>query len=386
MSDEYKDTPIMPFMEAEATNMAMEGWHGFKSPAVYTDQFEEASQLRKATGIIDVTPMRKARITGSDARTFINHFVTRDISKLQAGRVAYVIWTNEAGKTIDDGTLYCFGDNDFRLCSGLCQMEYLKKISSGKNVMIKDESNDVAALAFSGATAYASLIAAGASTQVAELKPFQFLSTKLGGADVMISRTGFTGDLAYEAWFANADAAKVWEGIKTARGKTDIKCVGMGALLDVRAEAGFIIPGLDCAPADTDNADFERSPIELGVEWLITWDKPSFIGKDALVKEKAAGSAHKLVGVKIEGDDLAMGGSLTDASGNDVGVVTWPAKTAHVQGQFGLAMVTTAASKEGTQLNVTFSVDDKEVKTKATVVKLPFYTTDRARQTPPQGA
>jgi glycine cleavage system aminomethyltransferase T len=84
----------------------------------------------------------------------------------------------------------------------------------------------------------------------------------------------------------------------------------------------------------------------------------------------------------VSGSDLAMGASLKDASGNEVGVVTWAANTAHIDGQFALAMIITVASNEGNQLTATFSVDDKETTAKATVVKLPFYSTDRARQTP----
>jgi aminomethyltransferase len=262
-------------------------WNGYKTARVFDTLASEYFAIRSTCGVMDLTPMEKYRISGPDALTYLNRLVTRDITLLKPNRVTYVIWCNDEGKVLDDGTVFHLQNGDYRLCSQHHQLDWLLLSSLGFDVTIEKETHDVAALAVQGPTSCAALMEAGL-VDIDRLKPFDIGYMTLNGMELMISRTGFTGDLGYEVWTHPDRALDLWDLIFSVKeqGLFDIRPTGLGALDMVRIEAGFIMPGDDFNTAETAvRADRVRSPYELGLGWLVDLEKPYFTGKQALIAE-----------------------------------------------------------------------------------------------------
>lgn len=300
-------------------------WNGYKTARVYDTLASEYFAVRSTCSVMDLTPMEKYRISGPQAKAFLNRLVTRDISNLKPGRVTYVIWCNDEGKVLDDGTLFHLREGDYRLCAQHHQLDWLLLSSLGFDVSIEHETHEVAALAVQGPTAFAVLTHAGIA-DLNVVKPFDNVARTLGDIDVMVSRTGFTGDLGYECWVDPKDALALWDAIFALKqqGLFDIRPIGLGALDMVRIEAGFIMPGDDFNTAETAvRADRDRSPYELGLGWLVNFDKPYFTGKQALIAERARPAKRQLLKLIVEGNKPPQDAFLYDSkNGSRIGTIT----------------------------------------------------------------
>ncbi|MFN2168046.1 MAG: PAS domain S-box protein, partial [Anaerolineae bacterium] len=257
-------------------------WKGYTTPSAYTDVELEYFAVRNTTGVFDLSPMNKYRITGPDAEAYLNRLVTRDVSRIAVGRVGYTVWCDEAGQVLDDGTVFHLGDNDYRLCAWARALDWLLCSALGFDVQIEDETAGVAALAVQGPTSCANLRNMGLAG-LEHLKPFGMLQFDFQGEPLLVSRTGFTGDLGYELWIAPPAAEALWDALFGAAGFNMIKPFGMQALDLARIEAGFIQAGVDFVPAQNAvRPGRSRSPFELGLGWLVDFDKPVFNGRRAL--------------------------------------------------------------------------------------------------------
>jgi aminomethyltransferase len=322
-------SPFYERVEAASHVKSWSGWNGIQTARVYDTVAAEYFAARSSTSVLDLTPMEKYRITGPDANAFLNHLVIRDVSKLKPGRVSYVAWCNDEGKVIDDGTIFHLHEGEYRLCSAHHQFDWLLLSSEGYDVCIEEETFDVAALSVQGPTSYSVLSAAGI-TGLESLKPFGILHGKLNGFDVTVSRTGFTGDLGYELWCDPDNALALWDAIFAVkeRGLYDIKPFGLEALAMVRIEAGFILPGDDFNTAETAiRAEHDRSPFELGLEWIIDFEKSYFTGKKALLSERDRPIKRRLVKLMVEGNKQPVDSFLyAGKKGKRIGTVkahTW---------------------------------------------------------------
>ncbi|MBT4521049.1 MAG: aminomethyl transferase family protein [Halieaceae bacterium] len=304
-------------------------WNGYQTARTYDTLASEYFAIRSSCSVMDMTPMEKYRITGPDALKFLNRLVTRDISGLKPNRVTYVVWCNDDGKVLDDGTIFHLNSGEYRLCSQHHQLDWLLISSLGMDVTIEEETHEVAAISVQGPTACSVLVAAG-FTDLSELKPFSISHTLLNGFEVMISRTGYTGDLGYELWVDPGNALALWDAVfgVAQRGLYDVRAIGLGALEMVRIEAGFIMPGDDFNTAEvTVRAGHDRSPFEVGLGWLVNFDKPHFTGKQALLREKNQPIKRRLVKLSVEGNKAPADSFLYDSKkGRRIGTVkvhTW---------------------------------------------------------------
>jgi aminomethyltransferase len=279
-------------------------WKGYTVPdQLYCSEMEYFA-IRNATAVFDLTPMTKYRISGPDALPYVDRLVTRDMHKIRPGRVAYAVWCNDQGQVIDDGTIFHLRDGDYRLCSQERHYEWLSDSAVGFDVTISVETDEVAALAVQGPTSCSVLQRAG--IDVADLKPFGLTHFEFDGAELMISRTGFTGDLGYELWISPDRAEALWDAIFEAGQLTGIRAMGTDALNLARIEAGFIQAFDDFLPATpTVRSGRSRSPLELGLEWLVDFKKPVFNGRRALAEEKRNGSTWRFVRLNIDGNKPA---------------------------------------------------------------------------------
>ena len=297
-----------PFYSRLSALDALNQWHTWKgyssTDALYCEDTEYFA-IRNATAVFDLTPMTKYRITGPDAAEYINRLVTRDMDKIKPGRVAYAVWCDDRGQVIDDGTIFHLKQGEYRLCSQERHFEWLQAAAIGFDVSIVHETEDIAALAVQGPTSFSVLKAMGLA-ELADLKPFGLMNFDFDGADLMVSRTGFTGDLGYELWIQPDKAELLWDALFEAGKLHGIRAMGTHALELARIEAGYLAAYEDFLPADaTVRTGRTRSPLELGLDWLVDFKKPNFNGRRALAEEKRRGPTWRLVKLDIEGNKAA---------------------------------------------------------------------------------
>ena len=298
-------TPFHSRVEAMCDMNDWGNWMGYTTPNAYFDVELEYFAIRSTTGVFDLSPMNKYRITGPDAEAYLNRMVTRNVSKLGINRVGYAVWCNDAGQVMDDGTIFRLGEQDFRLCSYQRADDWLAWCTLGFDVTITNESEDLAGLAVQGPTSCTILTLLGC-TGLDQLKPFGIAHFTFEGAPMMVSRTGFTGDLGYEVWVAPAQAEALWDQLFEHGREYLIKPIGSYALDMARIEAGFIQAHVDFVPAEEVVRNGRtRSPFELGLEWLVDLSKPLFNGRSALLAEKAKGSRYRFAMLDIEGNKPA---------------------------------------------------------------------------------
>ena len=372
-------------------------WSGYTTVDVFTSVEQEYFAIRNASSLYDLTPMVKYRISGADALRFLNRLVTRDIRRLGPGRVAYAVWCDDAGHLIDDGTVFCIAPNEYRLCTAERQLDWLRVSAIGFDVEIREVTEEVAALAVQGPTS-AKLLKAVGLAGVERLKPFghgEFTMPRPAGAGaraipMMVSRTGFTGDLGYELWMQPADAESVWDALMEVGRTRAVRPVGSRALNMVRIEAGFVLPNLDfVSAAHTLYLGTERSPLELGLAWLVDFNKGHFTGRRALLAEQARGPRRRLVGLDIEGTKPAHNALLyTARSGKkEAGSVTSATWSPTCKRNLALAMVEAPYIATGSTVWAEIYLNRELVwerrMVRARVVERPFYAPQRRHATPP---
>ena len=280
-------------------------WKGYSSAdALYCPDMEYFA-IRNATAVFDITPMTKYRIAGPEALDYLNRLVTRDMAKVKPGRVAYAVWCDDQGQVIDDGTIFHLRNGEYRLCSQERHFAWLTAASIGFDVSITHETEEVAALAVQGPTSFSVLNAMGLEG-LSALTPFGLTHFDFQGAELMVSRTGFTGDLGYELWIEPSKAEALWDALFEAGKLFGIRAIGTTALDMARIEAGYLAAYEEFLPADeTIRTGRSRSPLELGLEWLVDFKKPNFNGRRALAEEKRRGSTWRLVKLDIDGNKAA---------------------------------------------------------------------------------
>jgi aminomethyltransferase len=378
-----------PFHSRTAPANALNVWHRWGDYTVsdaYFDVSLEYTALRNACTVFDLSPMTKHLISGPDALEFMNRLVTRDVAKLKPGRVGYAVWCDDRGQVIDDGTIFHLRDNVFRLCSQERQLDWLLAAAIGFDVRIVEETHDLAALAFQGPTSCAVLKELGL-TGMETLTPFGMRSYPFEGDELLVSRTGFTGDLGYELWIAPERAELLWDRLFDAGRLRGIKPMGTLALEMSRIEAGFIQAGVDFLPADRAiRIDATRSPLELDLEWLVDFKKLVFNGRRALLAEKARGPRYRLVRLDVEGNKRAKDAYVYDRHRNVIGAVTSSMWSPAVKASIALASVEMPHGAPGDELHAEIYYQ-KELKwnrlmARCRVVEGPFYQPARRKQTP----
>ncbi|HVN45146.1 MAG TPA: aminomethyltransferase family protein [Steroidobacteraceae bacterium] len=369
-------------------------WSGYSTVDVFTSVEQEYFAIRNASSLYDLTPMVKYRITGRDALRFLNRLTTRDLGKLAAGKVTYTIWCDDAGHLIDDGTVFCLGPGDYRLCTAEWQLDWLCASAIGFEVEICEVTGEIAALALQGPTSCKLLRSLGLAG-VERLKPFEHATFDLprsvgGPITLQISRTGFTGDLGYELWMSPTDAERVWDALMEVGSSRGLRPVGSRALNMARIEAGFLLPRVDfISAAHTLYPGTERSPLELGLAWLIDFGKGHFTGRRALLAEQARGPRRQLVGLDVAGQKPAHDALLyTSRSGRtQAGSVTSATWSPTCKRNLALATVDAAHSAIGSTLWADIYLNRELVWERrmvpARVVERPFYAPARRRATPP---
>jgi aminomethyltransferase len=365
-------------------------WKGYSSAdSLYCSELEYFA-IRNATAVFDLTPMTKYRVTGPDSLDYMNRLVTRDMTKIKPGRVAYAVWCDDQGQVIDDGTIFHLREGEYRICSQERHFAWLQDSALGFDVTITHETEDIASLAVQGPTSFSTLSTMGLEG-LAELKPFGLTHFEFQGSELMVSRTGFTGDLGYELWIEPDKAEALWDALFEAGKLYGIRAIGVSALELARVEAGYLAAYEEFLPADeTVRTGHSRSPLELGLDWLVDFKKPNFNGRRALAEEKRNGSTWRLVKLDIAGNKIADSSYIFEHQNTRkaaIGFITSAVWSPVCKQNIALGSVRTPHGKPGDTVWVEIYYQremhwNREV-AKATVVDKPFWFPARRGATPP---
>jgi glycine cleavage system T protein (aminomethyltransferase) len=367
---------------------AWSAWNGYKFADYYYDAGYEYFCVRNLCATYDICPMQKYEIAGRDAEAMLNRMVTRDVRKIGLNRVAYCVWCTDEGRMIDDGTIFKLSDDKFMLTCGSPCTAWLEKSTFGfDDVTVTDVTDSVAALSLQGPTSCATLKKMGLDG-IDTLKPFGIMHVPYHGDTLMVSRTGFTGDLGYELWIKAGLALDMWDELYAAGEDYGIQPFGEAATNMTRLEAGFIMPAMEFNEAlRTVNFEHDQTPFELGLGWLVDFAKPHFNGRRALMEEKQRGSKYTLAKLDIEGNRPADGSYVykNKRCTQEIGYVTSAMWSPSVKANIALAMIETQHINGELWAEIYY---EKELRHYSRIVKCtrrtkPFWAPSRARATPP---
>ena len=367
---------------------AWSSWNGFKFADYYYDVDYEYFCIRNTCGTYDICPMQKYLIEGADALAMLDRMVTRDLNKLRINRVTYVAWCNDSGRMIDDGTIFRLGESKFLLTCGSPCLAWLRKSALGFNrLSIVEHTEALAALSLQGPTSFAVLKAMGLEAS-SVLKPFDIGHYPFAEGEIMISRTGFTGDLGYELWIEPNLALTLWDSLYEAGANYGIQPYGEAATNMARLEAGFIMPYMEFNEAlKTVNFEYDQTPLELDLAWLVDFKKPHFNGRRALLEQHKTGPKTLLTKLNIEGNKPAEEALLysdPDCS-DEIGYVTSAMWSPSVKANIALAMINVEALSGDIWTEIYYQKELRHHRkvARCTVQKKAFWGPERAKLTPP---
>lgn len=337
---------------------------GFNMPVSYTGLNDEHLTVRSKLGIFDVSHMGEFFIKGPNALDLIQRVTSNDASVLVPGKVQYSCLPNDKGGIVDDLLVYRMSEDTYMLVVNASNIDKdWNWISShnSKGVEMKNVSDEYSLMAIQGPKATA-VLGKLTSVDLTKIPYYSFVVGKFCGFDdVIISNTGYTGAGGFEIYCKNNQAEKIWDSILEAGKEEGIKPIGLGARDTLRLEMAFCLYGNDI--------DDTTSPIEAGLGWITKFTK-NFTNSVHLREQKEKGVYRKLVGyVMVDKGIPRHGYEITDAAGNNIGVVTSGTQSPSLQQAIGMGYVQTQYSKPDTEIFI--KIRDKLIKAK--VVKTPFY-------------
>jgi aminomethyltransferase len=391
-------TAFHPRTSALNSKMAWGEWSGYFAAAVYGDFHDiEYSAIREQAALIDVSPLYKYSISGADAERLVDRVMTRDVGKLAIDRVAYTPWCNEDGKVIDDGTVTRRGEREFFWTAADPTYRWFVLNAADLDVQIDDVSEQVASVAIQGPRSRL-ILEAATRQDWSDVPYFGHRRTELGGVEVHVTRTGYTGDLGYEVWTPVEAAVEIWDALWEAGGPHGIRAAGIRALDVARVEAGLILIEADYTSArHAISPEQQYSPFEIGLGRLVDFGKPAFVGRHALqLEQRRGGPDRRLVGLELDWGgieamyarhDLPPGVSATIQrepvpvykEGARVGRATSVGWGPTIKKMVGFGSVPPKLASAGSRVSVEWSVEGERGKVGATVVDLPFLDLPRKR-------
>ncbi len=381
------------------TKLSWGDWSGYHAAAVFADFVDiEYNAIREAAAVIDVSPLYKYEVGGVDAAVLLDRVVTRDITAMAIGQVIYTPWCDEEGKVIDDGTVTRLEENRFRVTAADPSYRWFAMNATGLDVNIDDISEETAGLALQGRLSRHVLERATGQDWF-DLRYFRRRPATIGGIDIDVTRTGYTGDLGYELWIPIEGALTVWDRLFEVGGDYGIRPAGIQALDICRLEASLILIEAEYTSARHAFApELKYSPFEIGLGRLVKFEKAAeFTGKRALIAEREAGGPERrLVGLELDWSAIesmyARHGLAPQISahvqrapvpvhkqGVQVARPTSVGWGPTIKKMVGFGSVAKGLSELGTRLSVEWTVEAERGKVGATVIPMPFLDLDRKR-------
>lgn len=340
----------------------MTDFGGWEMPVEYTGIIEEHKAVRNKCGLFDVSHMGEILISGENAAKSLQKIITNDLQKLEIGKIIYTLICNQDGGIIDDLLVYSLRANEYLLVVNASNIEkdfnWIKKHVLEKTE-VENLSNQYAMFALQGPESK-KILTQLTDIDLNSLDYYRFRQAKVAGIQMIISRTGYTGELGYELYFKPAEAEKIWDQLLEAGSDFGLKLCGLGARDTLRLEKMYPLYGNDI--------DESTNPYEAGLAWVVAVNKGDFIGRKKLVKQKKCCCQRKLTAFIITGRGVARHGYKVYANQEKIGEVTSGSYSPTLEESIGLAYIKTEYTEPGTE----FEIEVRNRKVKAEVVKGPF--------------
>jgi aminomethyltransferase len=375
-----RETAFHPRFSALTRNFVE--YRGYWLPTAFNNDGPVAEYwaCREKAAIMDLSPLRKFEVTGPDAEALLQYALTRNVRKLATGRVVYTAMCYEHGGMIDDGTLFRLGDQNFRWIggddySGIWLREQAEKL--GLKAWVRSSTDQMHNIAVQGPKSRDILRqivwTPPARATLDELGWFRFTVGRIGGFDgpsVVVSRTGYTGELGYEIFCHPKDALTVFDAVWKAGEPHGLMPLGLQALDMVRIEAGLAFAGYEfCDQTD---------PFEAGIGFTVALSKnEDFIGREALIRRKEH-PQRKLVGLEMEGDEAVGHGDCVHVGRAQIGVVTSATRSPILGKTIALAQIDVAYDRLGSEVEVG-KLDGQQKRLPARIVRFPHYDPEKTR-------
>ncbi|MEM7128304.1 MAG: aminomethyltransferase family protein [Chloroflexota bacterium] len=405
-----KTTPFYPRTEPLNLTKIWSDWAGYLAAPRY--QYSELSEyyaIRNSAALLDTSPLFKYRFTGTGAQPLLEKALARNIHTCKVGQAQYTCWCNEAGFVLEDGVVLHIADHgtdghEYWMTSAEPNLRYFKKLARDldiTNCQIEDISNQYGILALQGP--HSLNILQQLTEDVAALRYFDLAQTTVAGRPVVVSRTGFTGDLGYELWIQATDALLIWDALMEAGAGYNITPMGLDALKMARIEAGLLLLDVDFHSARFAWVDAQRdTPIELGWSWMfrkLATDERDFIGRSAIEAEIANKSSrwvtvgleidwaefdriHREAGIMTPKDGLRHEGTMSlyrrsDKEWDYAGYATCFLYSSLLKKHIAIAKLPRDLAEPGGEVDLEISVIRRPMNVLARVTKMPFYNPKR---------
>jgi len=358
-----KKTPLNARHRSLGARMVEFG--GWDMPVEYAGIAQEHMAVRTAAGIFDVSHMGQIEIAGKDALTAVQHITSNDAGKLAVNQVQYSALTTPEGTFVDDVLTYKLNDEHFMLVVNASNIikDYLwisQRIAGGGDAVAVNTSSRYGLIAIQGPVA-AQVLQTLTGVDLSAINYYWFTTGEVANVRVTISRTGYTGEDGFEVFVPPASAERVWDALLAAGRPHGLIPAGLGARDTLRLEAGMRLYGNDM--------DDTTTVVEAGLGWIVGWKKDAFLGADVLKRQKAEGTARRLVGFEVLDRAIARHGHEVYVDGRKAGAVTSGTQTPFLKKAIGMAYLPADRSAAGTE----FEVDVRGRRVKARVVPMPFY-------------
>ena len=322
----------------------MSPFAGYDMPILYSSIIDEHNAVRQAAGVFDVSHMGEIFVSGPQAEAFVSHVFTNDVRGMEPGRILYGMMLYPDGGTVDDLLVYKETEADHYLlvvnaANIATDYAWLLEQAEGFDVKVDNRSDDWGQIAVQGPEAEKFVCGTLGFPEAAALGFYTFCDCCRDGKRVIVSRTGYTGEDGFEIYAAPGQVRAYWQALLDA----GVKPCGLGCRDTLRFEAGLPLYG--------DELTAEISPVMAGLGMFCKLDKPEFVGKDALVAQKAEGVARKLVGIELSDNAVPRASYPVELEdGLPVGVVTTGYHSISLDKSICFAMVDSAYAALGTPL------------------------------------
>ena len=338
----------------------MSPFGGFDMPIQYDNIPQEHNAVRQNVGVFDVSHMGEVRVTGPDAYNFINHIFVNDVTGAPDGQIFYGMMCYENGGTVDDLLVYKVNDQEYFLvinASNIAKdVEWINQNAVNYDVVIENQSDYYGEVAVQGPKAEET-IERVLNLEVKEIPFYNFKKFTVGDEEIIVSRTGYTGEDGFEIYGSHNYIQNVWDRLMEA----GVQPCGLGCRDTLRFEVGLPLYGDELSP--------EISPIEASLSMFVKLDKPEFIGKEALAKQKTEGVSRRIVGLELDGNAIPRHGYPVEVEGKQVGEITTGYRSISTGKSVAMAMIDKPYDKLGTKVDVRI----RKKTFPATVIKKRFY-------------
>ncbi|GAB3520150.1 glycine cleavage system aminomethyltransferase GcvT [Arthrobacter monumenti] len=365
------------YAEHEKLGAFFTDFGGWQMPLKYKSELAEHKAVRETAGLFDLSHMGEVRVSGPQAAEFLDYALVGKLSAVKVGRAKYSLLCNEGGGIIDDLITYRRGDNDYLVVPNAgnapAVAAALAERSTQFEVEVEDQSAETSLIAVQGPESEGILLKLIDSSQHEDVTGLKYyaatdvtVNTDGGPLDVLLARTGYTGEDGFELYLPNAKAAQLWTTLLESGSDAGLTPAGLASRDSLRLEAGMPLYGNELS--------LETSPYAAGLGPVVALSKEGdFVGRSALEAQKEQGATRKLVGLTAQGRRAARSHYPVSVDGEVVGEVTSGAPSPTLGHPVAMAYVDVAHSEPGT----TVEVDLRGKPEKFDVVKLPFYKRDK---------